>query len=400
MTISRRAVLASTVLFLFGTAASAQAPSGAPIRIGSSIAITGPLGATGLIHKLVGEIYVEDLNKRGGLLGRPVEWSMKDDQSRPDVTRTLYEQIITVDKVDLLMGPYATGAILAAMGVAQRYNRMLIHATMGLPHLAKYEGQFPVSGIPANPDTAFPHTVFGAVSQSAKPPKTIAIVASKFPSTQFISSGARQIAQKYGIKELLYLEWEFGNRDFGPIAARIKDAKPDFLWAGVLGLEGNLLIDAMKKIDYAPPNQFFLFPAPGPLAKSPDGKNAMSLSTFEEHAPFTSVPGAAAFIKTFNERAAKAGLPDNTVELQASVAYSAWQTLEAAVKGANSLDDKALIAWLKKSRVKTIIGEQRFDGPFNHSLESSYRLKQVQDGKWKIVWPREFAAPGAKLIMQ
>ncbi|HTP72852.1 MAG TPA: ABC transporter substrate-binding protein, partial [Burkholderiaceae bacterium] len=83
-----------------------------PVRIGSTLALTGPLSATAQIHKLVGEIYVEQLNKRGGLLGRPVEWIVKDDQSKPDVARTLYEQLITADKVDLLMGPYATGAIL------------------------------------------------------------------------------------------------------------------------------------------------------------------------------------------------------------------------------------------------------------------------------------------------
>ena len=78
-----------------------------PIRIGSTLALTGPLAATSLIHKVVGEIYVEQLNKRGGLLGRPVQWIVKDDQSKLDLARTLYEQLITADKVDLLMGPYA-----------------------------------------------------------------------------------------------------------------------------------------------------------------------------------------------------------------------------------------------------------------------------------------------------
>ena len=111
----------------------AQAQAGAPIRIGSTLALTGPLSATAQVHKIVGEIYVEQLNKRGGLLGRPVEWIVKDDQSKPDLARTLYEQLVTADKVDLLMGPYATGAILSAMGVAQRYNKVLVHHTLGMP---------------------------------------------------------------------------------------------------------------------------------------------------------------------------------------------------------------------------------------------------------------------------
>ena len=122
-----------------------------PIRIGSTLALTGPLASTALVHQLVGDIYVEQLNKRGGLLGRPVEWIVKDDQSKPELARTLYEQLITVDKVDLLLGPYATGAILSAMGVAQRYNKMLVHHTFGIPSLAKYDAQFPTWSLGPDP---------------------------------------------------------------------------------------------------------------------------------------------------------------------------------------------------------------------------------------------------------
>ena len=112
------------------------------MRVGGSLALTGPLAATSLIHKIVGELYVEQLNQRGGLLGRPVEWILKDDQSKLDLTRTLYEQLVTGDRVDLLIGPYATGAILSAMGVAERYGKTLVHHTFGIPSLAKYDQQF------------------------------------------------------------------------------------------------------------------------------------------------------------------------------------------------------------------------------------------------------------------
>src|SRR6266498_4164003 len=131
------------VACILGASVAVAATSGAPVRIGSTLALTGPLASTALVHQIVGEIYVEHLNKKNGLLGRPVEWIVKDDQSKPEVARTLYEQLITVDKVDLLMGPYATGAILSAMGVAQRYNKVLIHHTFGIPSLAKYEMHFP-----------------------------------------------------------------------------------------------------------------------------------------------------------------------------------------------------------------------------------------------------------------
>lgn len=385
---------AASAALLAGMPASAQAP--APLRIGSTLALTGPLATTALTHKLVGEIYVEQLNAKGGLLGRKVEWIVKDDQSKPELARTLYEQLVTSEKVDLLMGPYATGAILSAMGVAQRYNKVLVHHTFGIPSLAKYDMQFPAWSIGADPGTTVPNTLFDALAASPKPPKTIAIVTSKFPSIHFMSLGGREVAKKRGLKEVLFLEWEFGNRDFGPIAARIKDAKPDLVWMGDIGLEGNMLLDAMKKIDYTPPLHFHLYPAPGPMSKAADGNNALAVTIFEEHAPFTNNPVAAEFIKVFNERATKLNLPDTSVEVQAAASYSAWQILEAGVRGANSFDDKAIAAFLRKNRVDTIHGRLRFDGPGNYG-DDLMKIKQVQGGKWVVVHPTQFAPPGVKL---
>lgn len=383
---------AMATLFAAGSLAQAQ-----PVRIGSTLALTGPLSATAQIHKLVGEIYVEQLNKRGGLLGRPVEWIVKDDQSKPDVARTLYEQLVTADKVDLLMGPYATGAILSAMGVAQRYDKILIHHTFGIPSLAKYERQFPAWSLGSEPGTTVPTTLLNALAAAGKTPKTVAIVTSKFPSIHFMSLGAREVFKKRGVQEVLFLEWEFGNRDFGPIAARVKDAKPDFVFVGAIGLDGNLLLDAMKKIDYSPPLHFHLYPAPGPMVKAPEANGALSVSIFEDHPPYTHNPVAAEFTKLFHDRATKANLPETNVEVQAAASYTAWQLLEAAVVGTKSLDDKKMADWLKANKVDTIQGRLRFDGPSNYG-DDLMRVKQVQNGKWLIVYPPEVAAPGAKLI--
>ena len=370
---------------------TASSQANPPIRIGSTLALTGPLSATALTHKLVGEIYVEQINARGGLLGRKVEWTVKDDQSKPELARTLYEQLITSDKVDLLMGPYATGAILSAMGVAQRYNKVLVHHTFGIPSLSKYDMAFPAWSLGSDPGNTVPNSVFDAMAASPKAPKTVAFVTSKFPSIHFMTLGAREVAKKRGIQEVLFLEWEFGNRDFGPIAARIKDAKPDLVWMGDIALEGNMLLDAMKKIDYVPPLHFHTYPAPGPMTKSADGKNAISITIFEEHAPFTDNAMGNAFVKVFNDRAAKAGLPDTTVEVQAAASFSAWQILEAGVVGAKSLDDKAIAAYLKANRIDTIHGKLRFNGPGNYG-DDLMKIKQVQNGKWVVVWPQSYAA--------
>jgi branched-chain amino acid transport system substrate-binding protein len=258
--------------------------------------------------------------------------------------------------------------------------------------------QFSASGGAGDPENVWPNLVFNAVGEGPRPPRTIAIVTSKFPSLHFISVGAREQAKKRGLAEVLYLEWEFGNRDFGAIAGRVKDAKPDLVWVGATGLDGVLLLDAMKKIDYQPPMHFYMFPAPGPMAKLPEARNALAFTTFEEHPPFTNNPRAANFIKGFHERGAQAGLPSTSVDLLASIAYASWEVLEAAVHGSKSLDDKALAAWLRKNQVETIMGPLRWEGPNNYVMgQDIYKVKQLQGGKWLVVWPKEFAAPGAKL---
>jgi branched-chain amino acid transport system substrate-binding protein len=295
------------------------------------------------------------------------------------------------------MGPYATGAILSAMGVAQRYDKVLVHHTFGVPSLAKYERAFPAWSLGSDPATTVPNTLFDALAAGPKPPKTVAVVTSKFPSIQFMSAGAREVLKKRGLTEVLFLEWDFGNRDFGPIANRIKDAKPDFVFVGAIGLDGNLLLDAMKKIDYVPPQHFYLYPSPAPLVTLPEAKNALSVTIFEEQLPFLNNPGAAEFVKLFRERATAAKLADPSVEVQAAASYTAWQILEAGVKATNSLDDKAIAAWLKANKVDTIQGKLRFDGTGNYG-DDLMRIKQVQNGHWVVVWPKEFTTGGAKLM--
>src|SRR3954453_7355691 len=227
MTINRRRALAAGGALLSTLALpGALRAQGKPIRIGSSLPLTGPLASLGIIHKVTAERFVDALTRRGGRLGRPVGWILRDDQSKPELTRTIYEQLITADKVDLLQSPYATANILAGMGVAQRYKKMPLHTSFGIPRLAKYDMQFPVSGSAFDPETVWPNLIFDAAARLPKPPKTIAIVTSKFPSVHHISAGAREVLKKRGLQSVLDIEYEFGNRDFGPIASRVKDANP------------------------------------------------------------------------------------------------------------------------------------------------------------------------------
>lgn len=394
---SRRALLGSAAGILAASAAGRllAAPAGQPIRVGSTLALTGPLAQTALIYKIVGEIFVDGLNKANGLLGRPVEWVLYDDQSKPDVARSLYEKLLAQDKVDLIVGPYATGAILSAVGVAQRHNKLFIQGSLGMPHLVPYEMAFPATPFGPEPNKSYPAKLLDMMATAPNPPKSITILTSKFPSAQYWSAGARQVAEARGLKVPLYLEYEFGNRDFSAIAARVKEANADFLWVGALGLEGNQLLEAMKKLDYQPKRHFYLFPAPGPMAVAAEASNAFAQGTAEEHAPFTNKPAFVAFANEFRARATKAGLPNPNLDSQAISAYVTWELLTKSAEATKSIDDKKMADWLRGNAVDTIIWPMRFDGKFNHGPDQQ-TVRQLQDGKWVVVWPSDFAPPGVK----
>jgi branched-chain amino acid transport system substrate-binding protein len=157
------------------------------------------------------------------------------------------------------------------------------------------------------------------------------------------------------------------------------------------------MLDAMKKIDYRPRAQVHLFPAPGPMLKLPEAQGSLALTNFEAHPPFTDDPAIAQYVKTYAERSKAAGIPYPAVDLQSAIAYAAWQVLETAVKATKGTDDKAIGAWLKKNEVPVIFGRLKWSGPQNYVEGSDqYKIKQLQQGKWVVVWPSQWAAPGAK----
>src|SRR3984885_15394194 len=377
---TRRAVLAGAAALplLRGGAAAQQQP----IRIGQSLSLTGPLGQTGLVHKIVGEIFVARLNKSGGLLGRQVEFVLLDDQSKPDTTRTLYEKLITADKVDLVLGPYGTAAILAAMAVAQRYQKLFVQSSLGLPDLATYEMQFAATVGGYDGEHTLAEKILDPYASPGHPVKTVAIASSKFPSSQRMAKGVETVLKARNVALPLFLEYDFGTHDFSPIAARVKDADPDLLWVGALGVDGNLLLEAMSQLGFKPRRHFYLFPSSGPMAVLPAAEDATSMTNFEDTPPFTSSPAGAAFSADFRAKAVIATLPYPHADSQAGYEYASWQILAQAVTATKSLDDATLAQWLDHATVDTVVGTHDFSGKYHTSGTDLEMVRQLQGQKW------------------
>lgn len=388
------------------TTTGGETPEGDPIVIGSTLALSGPLAPTAAIHKVAGDLFVEQLNANGGLLGRPVEWVVLDDESVADQAASLYERLITEDQVDLIIGPYGTGAITAAMQVAERYGYLMAQHTGSLTYAFDYACQFPAWPTGRYPNVTNPELVFDALEATGTPPETMAFVINQFPGTMFVAygypdsgdaqdaQGAVSIAQERGYDVVLDVQFPLTIDDWGPIAAQVRDADPDFVYLGGLGVDAPNLIAAMDALDYQPAGMFVQWPAPGPvLGAGESAEGVLSVTAFEAHPPFTDDPENDQIAATFEEAATEAGIPYAEMETQASASWAAWQTLVAAVEGAGTLDNEAACDYLVNNTIETIFGETSYGTEENNYYGDLSYVKQVQDGDWWVVYPEEFAAP-------
>jgi branched-chain amino acid transport system substrate-binding protein len=385
------------------------AASAKPIVVGSTLSLSGAFAATGQIHKIAGELFLDRLNKAGGLIGRKVTWVVRDDESDQAKVATLYEQLIAQDKVDLIMGPYATPNILSAMAVAERHGYVLPQHTAVLAPLMKYPCQFPGWSFGFAPNEFVPGQLFDAMASLPRPPKKIAILTNQNGSTDFVSYGAGDnkkgfvsIARERGLEVVAEIKYPPGAAtSWAPLATQVRDAKPDLVINSGLGIDPVNLLQAMAQLDYSPPLMFSLFPAPGPLLKlGPTADRHLSVTIFEANQAILAKLGPAAteIVNEFKNRATEAKLPYTAFEVQATASWNAWEILASGVKAAGSVDNKAICNALHKDGADTTFsGHLAFDPAQNNFWPpTTSGLKQIQDGTWVSVWPAERAAAPIK----
>jgi branched-chain amino acid transport system substrate-binding protein len=402
--ITRSAVVAALVVAAAacGDGNGEDAGSDEPIVVGSTLPLTGALAATGVIHQIVGEQFVEQLNASGGLLGRQVEWQVLDDESNPDRVTQLYERLINQDEVDLVIGPYATPNILAAVAVAERAGYTMPQHTAVHAPLLTYDCQFPGWSIDPDPDVYVSELLFDALASLPDPPQRIAIVTNESGSTAPMTSGFAEgggmlgIAQQRGLEVVENLPYAPGNQEWGSIAAQLRDADADMVINNGLGVDSVGIIEAMEQLGYQPPMFFSLFPAPGPMLGLGElSEGALSVSLFEPNEPILEQYGdeVRGIVEEFGQRAADADLAYTAFETQATASWNAWEILAGGVEGAGSLDQQEMCDFLTENGVDTTFnGHLTFDPAVSNFWPTNVGLKQIQEGDWVMVWPQERAA--------
>src|SRR5580693_5063713 len=225
----KSAIAATAVMAaLAALTGGAVAQSGQPIKIGFSMAMTGGLAANGKSALLAQKIWEENVNAKGGLLGRPVKLVYYDDKSAPAEVPAIYTKLLDVDKVDLLIGAYATAQLAPAMPVVIARKKLLI-GLLGLAVNSEFNYPNYFAMIPSGPipKPAFTKDFLAlAMAQNPKP-QTVAIVAADQEFSNNASDGARDTAKGLGLKIVYDKTYPPSTTDFSPIVRAIQSTNPD-----------------------------------------------------------------------------------------------------------------------------------------------------------------------------
>jgi branched-chain amino acid transport system substrate-binding protein len=375
-----KSTLAATAVAtaLAGLASGAAAQSGEPIKIGFSMAMTGGLAANGKSALLAQKIWEEDVNAKGGLLGRPVKLVYYDDQSNPSTVPGIYTKLLDVDKVDLIIGAYATAQIAPAMPIVMSKNKVFV-SLLGLAVNTEFKYPNYFAMIPSGPDPkqSFTKDFFDlAVTQTPKP-QTVAIVAADQEFSRNASDGARDNAKAIGLKIVYDKTYPPSTTDFAPIVRAIAATNPDVVVICSYPPDSVGMVKAVNEIGFKPKMiGGAMVGLQATALKVQLGPMLNGFVNYDFWLPVSKMqfPGVADLIKKYQSRAAAEGV-DALGYYMAPWGYAQLQVLQQAIEGTKSIEDKKLADYIRPNTFKTVLGDVKFgkDGEWAQS-----RVLQIQ----------------------
>src|SRR5262245_1894199 len=316
---------------LFATTAS---KADEPIKIGFGMALTGPLAANGKMSLVAMQIWEDDINAKGGLLGRPVKLVYYDDQSNPSQVPSIYAKLLDIDKVDLIVSGYASTQIAAAMPVAIQRNKLFI-SLFGTAVNEKFDYPKYFSMIPngPTPKPAFTRGFFKVAEAQQPKAQTIGLAYADAEFGQNACEGARANAKTSGFRIVYDRSYPPTTTDFAPIVRAIQASNPDLLVICSYPLDTVGMIRAMKEIDFRPKMWGgAMVGLQATVFKTQLGPLLNGIVNYETWLPVKSMefPGSLELLKKYQERAAKEGGVDPLGYYMPVWAYARQQVLEDA----------------------------------------------------------------------
>ena len=381
------------------TTSSSGTASKSPILIGTSLSLTGDFSVDGQAFERGYNLWVQEINKNGGLLGHKVTLKVLNDNSDPATVATNYSQLISADHAAFVFGPFSTLLTASAAPVAARNHYAFIEGAGGGPLVfsLKLPNLFAVSPVVA--DQLIPFADWVASLPANQRPKTAAYPMVTDPFAVPMVQNAQAILQKAGVKTVYNKIFPAENPAYKAGADQIAALKPDMVVIGSPDVPGvQSIMQAFMQQHYNPK---ILAASAGPdqgsafLTAIGGAKNATGTMVPNGWYPGFNNAMSQAFVKAYNTR--YGGTPSD-INADAAEAYSVGDTLAAAVNATKSLTNAKVISYLHSGvTVQTVQGPAKFNA-IGQNIVAAHYIFQWQTGS-KFVQVLPASATGSVAIV-
>jgi branched-chain amino acid transport system substrate-binding protein len=369
----------------------------APIKIGMSMPQTGGLAGGGKASLLGIEVWRDDVNAKGGLLGRKVELVVYDDKSSASETPAIYSKLIDVDKVDLLFAPYATVPTAPIMPMVKQRG-LLLMGNFSFQVNSKVGHDMWFNNAPWGPADSWASTYLELGQKAGG--KTVALLAADQEFAQNLAKTAREVAAKLGMQVVFDQAYPPSTVEFSGILRALKAAKPDIVYVASYPPDSAGILRAVNEIGVGDNVKLF----GGGMVGLQFGAVMENLGSLLNGVvnyntwlpePGLQTPETKAFFEAYTKRAVEAKV-DPLGYYLAPYGYANGQMIEQAVKAVGSLDQKALAKYLRENTHKTIVGSITFsaDGEWKETGVVQAQFRGIKDKNME-----QFRSPGKQVIL-
>ncbi|MFD1984010.1 amino acid ABC transporter substrate-binding protein [Mesorhizobium newzealandense] len=335
----------------------------APIRIGYCLSLTGLLAGNSRSARLAHDIWREDTNRRGGLLGRPVELVCHDDHGDASLVPGLYKRLMDDDKVDLVIGGYGTNTVLPAMPLIMERQRFFVGLMgLGVNNALAYPNYFAMIPTGPDPNAALTEGFFALAAQQKPRPATVALLSADAEFSRNPILGAKANAAAYGFRIVHEATYPLTTENFAPVIDAVAESGCDLLFLCSYLEDSIGLVRAIHAHRFRPqmvgagmigPQNTAVKTALGPL---PNG-----FVNYEYWVPVPAMmfPGVQAFLDIYQARAGDAGV-DLLGHYMAPLAYAQMQVVAQAIEATGGFDDASLSAYARGAIFDTAMGAVSF----------------------------------------
>lgn len=377
---TRRAIcciLAVIVLTCFSVPYAAEADT-SPLRFGATLSFSGKYQEPSQMIRAGYELWVDQINRKGGLLGRPVELLIYDDRSELVRVEQLYRQLLSTDRVDFVLSPYGSPATIAASRITEKHGYVMIACAAGSEAVYGMGNQY-LFGVYA-PAGRFSIGFLDLLAR--RKTASVGIVYEDSVFHRSIYEGVKKWTELFGMEISFHRKFSEPGRDYGEILTALEQNPLEALIFTSYPPEAHLFIDQMQKSGIRPQALFFTICSIHPdfyKKTGPFAENIFGPSQWEpiKRIPF---PGTEKFIDDFEKFTGK------VPSYHACAAYSSGEILARAIEKTASLDHRNLRDYISRLDTVTIMGRFKVDHT-GRQIGHNPLLIQWQNGKKEIVYP-------------